>query len=812
MISLKRLEASGLTQAKLKSYFSDPQAETPARKLLDEIRDEIQDGVSRNLKDYRIFWAIDRAFDTPFYQLSYTKLKGLLSRKADSKEILKQVKDWGLVHLLPNEIDPATGKVCCEAGTSNPKKTLNLPVFFDVELPLMLAYLTIRWAKLFNDRNLVPLYKYEPLKFNKQNRMRCEIITELIQIMTNQYDYASDLVQEILQTLMYGICIKFPREAWHKEEQEDETGKVVVTKQGLRFNMPHPSRIYYDLFSRLSTINSDSGVKYAGYWEICRYKDIQNNPDYWNKDKITFGAVSWFNGFRDFFSTVYPCTLKFPQLPNDVSSTTTVAPIVGSLDRETEAGCYGSGDANAATLLTQHFKRIIPKEHGLGSYQYPIWLRLVVGNGETVHWAEPTGYTPAAYSGYDADQNRARHSSLALEIIPFQDHCSNIMTQWIYSMRQNLMNPTFVNTDLVPKEIIAQLENTGERTLRGKTFIPFSKTENIRQQIDHTDSAFESPQLTRHNTAEQAALLRGIIDLLDRLLLVSSQEVAQSAEHEQTAEEIRTINTTTSTRVGFTGSFIDRGIYATKKMLYDAYMVHGEEDFVVQISGDYADSEEEFKKLLDELDLELADDDDGPSATTTRRTVKGNKKALALELFSSSRDAANRIDNPGIAAAMSQIFTAIARNEVLIGALGPEQLVSLLNQIVQTAGLPKEFQMKAVTNTGQMQQQQQTQVVQEQLLKFAEQVKQLNEQTAKQVLDEVAKSLQPIAQAVQQLVQKDQQQDQQIQQLAEIAAQQKQAVEQVAQAISELTNGLAAAAQPQPAYDANQFGAPVGIS
>lgn len=804
MINLDRLKAAGLTKEKLKSYFSDPKPETPARKLLDEIRDEIKDGVSRNLKDYRIYWAIDRAFDTPFYQLSYTKLKGLLSRKAESKEILKQVKDWGLVHLLPNEVGP-DGKVCCESGTTTPRKSLSLPVFFDVELPLVLAYLTIRWAKLFNDRNLVPLYKYEPLKFNKKNRLRCEIVTELIQIMSTQYDYPSDEAQAILQTLMYGICLKFPREAWHKKEQEDENGKAVVVKQGLRFNMPHPSRLYYDLYSRLSTINSDSGIKYAGYWEIARYNDIKNNKDYWNKDKVTFGAVGWFNGFSDFFSTVYPCTIKFPAV-NDA------APVAGSgsaLDRESEAAFYGASEANSATLLTQHFKEIIPKERGLGTYEYPVWLRLVVGNGETVHWAEPTGFTPAAYYGYDADQNRARHSSLALEVQPFQDICSQITTQWIYSMRQNLMNPTFVNTDLVDQHIIDQLENTGERALRGKTFIPYSKTKNIRQQIDHTDNAFESPQLTRHNTSEQAALLRGIIDLLDRMLVLSSQEIAQSAPHEQTAEEIRTINATTSTRLDFTGSFIDRGIFATKKMVYEAYMVHGEDDFVAQISSDYADTEAEFKKILDDLDLELdEDEDDGPSKTTTRRTVKGKKKSLALELFASTRDAANRIDNPGIAAAMSQIFTAIARNEVLIAALGPEQLVSLLNQIVQVAGLPKEFQLKATANNGQPGQQQ-IKELQDQLLQFAEQVKKLNDQTAKQVMTEVEETVTPMAQTIQQLVQG-------LQQLAEKDAAQDQQLQQVAQAVGQLTEALTAIAQPQPQpampeYDPSQEIAPVGI-
>lgn len=808
MVNLKRLHAAGLDEKSLKSFFSDPKPGSPAQKLIDEICDEIRDGVSRNLKDYRIYWAIDRAFDTPFYQLSYTKLKGLLGRSGtpkDDKALLDQVKNWGLAHLLPNSVD-AKGCACIDPVSKQPIKSLNLPVLFDIEIPLVLAYVTIRWAKLFNDRNLVPIYKYEPAKFNKKNRLRCEVLTQAIgQVMASQFDYAADECQCILQDLIYGIALKFPREAWYVEKQEDENGKSKIVKEGLRFNIPHPSRTYYDLYSRLSTINSDSGVKYGGYWELCRYKDIQAKDDYWNKDKITFGPVSWFNGYSDFFSTAYPCSLSFPEAPSSgITATTAGSP----LDRENEAAYYSSSEANNATLLNQHFKKIIPKKYGLGSYEYPVWMRFVMGNGQTVHWSEPTAYTPMAYYGYDADQNRARNSSLALEIIPHQDMASNVFSQWIYSTRQNLMNPIFVNEDVVSKEAINQLENSGsERLIRGKVFIPFSDTLNFRTSVS-VKEAFVAPQLTKHDTAQLANLIRGILDILDRVLVLSSQEIAQTAPHEQTAEEIKTIATSTSTRLDFTGSFIDRGIYATKKMLYEAYMAYADDNVAAQISSDYAENEGEFKKMLKEVGLEIDDkEDDGDGMRNQKRAVKGKKSALAMEIFASTRDATNRIDNPGVAAAMSQIFTAVANNPVLISTIGPEQLVSLLNQIIVIAGLPKEFQLRPVPGAANAQAEQ-VEAVQQQILKLAEQVKQAIDQSAQQVtqtvLDETAKALEPLSQAIMQLGQKDQQQDQQIAAIA-------QALEQTQAAIAQMM-------QPKPQLppemmidDPNATAVPLGI-
>lgn len=790
MVNLAQLRKKGLDEKSLKSFFSDPKPGSDAKKLVDEINDEIRDGVSRNLRDYRIYWAIDRAFDTPFYQLAYTKLRGLLGKAgSDDKSVLEQVKSWGLVHLLPNALDEK-GCLCRDKVTGQPVKSLSLPVFFDIEIPLVLAYVTIRWAKLFNDRNIIPLYKYEPIKFNKKNRLRAEIVTEVFQIMTNQFDYASDECQCILQTLMYGVAIKFPREAWFVEKQEDDKGKAKIVKEGLRFNIPHPSRVYYDLYSRLSTMNSDSGLKYMGYWELFRYKEIERSDQYWNKDKVTFGSAGWFKGYDDFFSTVYPCVVSWPKTD-----------FTGSLDRESEAAYYSSSEANSSTLLNQHFKSIIPKKYGLGKYEYPVWLRFVMGNGETVHWAEPTGYTPGAYYGYDADQNRARHSSLALEIIPFQDTISNLTTQWNYSVRQNLMNPIFVNEDVVPKEVINQLENVGERLIRGKVFIPFSDTENFRTSVT-VKEAFVAPQLTRHDTAQLASLIRGVMDILDRVLVLSSQEIAQAASHEQTAEEVRTIAGTTSTRLDFTGSFIDRGIFATKRMLYDAWQNHGDDNVTAQISSDYAETEAEFKTMLKEVGLQIDDkDDDGEGAQVQKRAVKGKKSSVAMEIFASSRDADDRIDNPGIAAAMSQIFTAVVGNPILMDRIGVEQMVDMLNDIMHTAGLPKERRFKVTPGTGM---QAQNEEIQQQMVQLAQQVKQAIDQSAQQVsqtiLEETAKALQPISQAIDQLAQKDQQQDQVITTVV-------QAVEGLKEVIVQLTQPPPP--PPEMMYDPNAAALPV---
>lgn len=745
--------------------------EDKTKKLVNNISTTIREGIQRNRQDYRLYKAMDWAYDSPFYQVSYTQLRGLIDGKADDKKVMEAVNSWGLTHLLPVVME--NGRECCNADGTK-KRAVNIPVFFNIFVPIVMAYIGIRWAKLFNDRNLNPLFKYEPVQWTKENRLRCEVVTQVIQKMATWFDYKADTRQTILQTLLYGFCINFPREAWFVEKQEDEKGEEQIIREGLRFNIPHPSRTYMDLYHRISSLNSNSGCEYAGYWELCRYGNIYDNDLYWNKDKITFGSMtSWFDlGHSDFLEQVFPCNMSFPTRTGGF----------GSLDREGEAANYYSqGDFNASTLVTQHFQRIIPKDHGLGTYEYPVWFRFVFASDTTVIWAEPLAFDVFPTYAYDADFNRSRFRSLALEIIPFQDHISNLLTNWISATKENLQNPIFYDAEKIPTEIMTQLQNLGYKQYGSRVYIPYNSTVNYRTKTDQRE-AFHTPVLTHHQTGELANLISGVLNMLDRIMQLSPQEIGQAAPHEQTAEETRVIAGNTSTRVTFTGSFIDDGDYAKKKMLYDATMAYADDSITVGITSAWAKTEAEFKKLMTKVGLTISDDSNyDPQDPDAMHTVTAKKSAMKLESFASTRDGASRIDNPAIADAMSKIFTAVASQPQIIESIGTQQLIELLNQIIQTSGLPKEFKLRGTSIKAEASPEEQTQQMQQMLTQFAEQVKQLIAQTqqetiaaaaqqtqqivgeaAQAITQQTAAQLQPIGQAVAETAQASQAQAQQI--------------------------------------------------
>jgi hypothetical protein len=808
-IPINRLKSEHkLDEKSLKAAFANETMESrpKVKKLVETIRDTIQNGIRRNRGDYRLFKAMDWSFDSPFYQVSYTQLRGLISSAPDEKKVLEAVNSWGLTHLLPDVLN-ADGTCCQENG--KPKKALNLPVFFNIFVPIVMSYITIRWAKLFNDRNLVPLYKYEPVTFTRENRVRCEILTQMVQRQATWFDYPADLKQSILQTLLYGFCINFPREAWYVERQEDEEGKVQIVREGLRWNMPHPSRTYYDLYHRMSSLNSNSGCEYAGYWELCRYRDIHDNPLYWNKDKITMGSISWFDlgNTPDFLAQVFPCAMSFPD------GSGLGAGGVGALDRQNEAArTYGNGDFDNATLLTQHFHKLVPKDYGLGTYQYPIWMRFVYASDSAVVWAEPLAMTtPTPTYTYDADFNRARFRSLALEIMPFQDHISNVLTQWILAVKDNLTNPVFYDKEKIPANYVKELQNLGQKILNGRMFIPFSSTENYRFKVDQRE-AFYSPNLTHHPTGELQSLVSGIISMLDRMMQLSPQEVGQAAAHEQTAEETRVIATNTSTRVTFTGTGIDSADNAKKTALYEATMAHADDDIQVGITSSFASTKEEFDKLLTAVGFKLSDTEAGfdPDKPEMMHPVKGRKTALAIDAFSSTRDNTNRINLPAVADAMSKIFIAVANNPVLIQAIGPQQLVELLNQIIISSGVPQEFRLRGKALEEQPQEQQAQQLA-EMMKQFAAQIQQL---VAQKQQETIAAAGQQTQQIVGQALQAVQQQTAQVvaqgQQQAAAALQQAapalQAAQEAAQAGAQKIAALeqSAVAQQQEIDSLNQ--------
>ena len=754
MIDLEVLKRHGLTDDNLRKWLAidplniptgdaadpnpDKAAEARRGSLFRRIRSRIQEGMSRNLADYKHWYALDQAWDTPFRQISPTLLQEFIDRDPNDEQVYKAFQDWGMTSLIcEGPPDPKTNK---------PTRRINLPIFFNIFVPLVRSYVTIRWAKIINDRRLTPLFKFEPVDQTAVLNLLCKALTDRVQVMSNQYGYFDVMKQAVLKMLHYSICLMFPRSEWHYEDEWKEADPVdvmlghkkedgapasvgddikVTAREGISYHFPHPSRMYYDLAHGPYTLNYDYGCEYAGYWRIARYREVLNS-NFWNKDKIALGSVDMVSGNKLFFTTVYSaCTLTIPikQVPQKKPD----GPVLGAelglgsgvTDREREIATlyYGIEHGDQGVLMTEHWERLVPADNGLGTYDCPVWFRFVVaGDGCTILYAAPVPYSPTIYFGYDADESRSKNASLSLEILPFQDHFSNMLTQIILTCKQNLANLTFIDEDQLTtgdpgqrqsgRETIDRIRNLGEGYYRFLNIFGYSSKRALRMQtgtrgIPDVVQSFNFP---RGNVAEMSQVLRTILDILERVLVMSSQEIAQAATHELRVDEVRNIQASTSSRLQFSATPVDVACDAWKRQLHSGVMAFGDEDFWVHLPSDVPLTQEQLEKIgftVHKKELQVESD-----RFIHARIKKKHLTALPLWAIASTRDVNDRIDNVKMAQAMALFIDSLLRNPMTAQALGPDQAMEWANQIAKMMGFSRELKLRNVAPQASQEQQQ----------------------------------------------------------------------------------------------------------
>lgn len=726
---LKHLATTGLDKATLKATFekawsdrekTENSDDWKVNRLIDLHANRIDDGVRRSLARARVSYAVEKAYDAPRDQISYTLVRDLISRNVGGEELQNVAKNWGLDQMLvpaTNEsgegID-VNGRKLTDQNAGMPGFKLHLPTFYNVLLPMVMAYVKMRWAKLYSDRDQYPLLKYEPAKQSAKDLSLCRVITARIQRMATDMGYKDDLRQSILSMLLHGFCINFPLESYHQEKQHIK-GKDKVVKEGVRWFRPHPTKVFFDQAYPLHTINSDTGCEYVGYWSLRRWGEIKDNKDFWGQGEVGINDKGWRgDNLWKFYQEVYPCAMKFPSFSAGNDN-----------DREKKAFLYStSNDRDAAVDITVMFHKLIPKDWGLGTYENPVWMRFVYAGDRTCIYAEPMAYVPAVAYMYDFDENRENNSSLALELIPFQDHLGHLISQYLLTVKKNLIRIVAVDKDIVDQDFFKRMSNGAENALRGIEFMQYSGKQLRKGQQD-VNQAFQTLQMNPQNATELIGAINTILGIAERVLGFSAQEVGSAATHQQSATETSIIASNTSVRMGFVSSGMDSAIQAWKKSLYQAFIAYGSDEVAVQV----AELSPRGKEALESAGLKL---EEGEDATYG---VSGDKAALMIEEFASDRDGSSRINEPQAAQLMLTLVDRLMVPQFL-EAVGIDSMLELLRTVADQFGVPSDFiariKSHAAAREGnpeeQAQQQQQfietvKQIVQQELVPFSEQIK-----------------------------------------------------------------------------------------
>lgn len=657
-----------------------------------------RDYMVHNWKDYH---AMDLAWDAPFKQVNPTLLHSLLDADPSKPEVENALKSWGF------DVDAVTESVPDPKNPNVMIKRINVPAFWQVIVPLVRAYVSIRRAKIMNDRRRTPFIPYDPVVSTVITRLMCETIAHRVEVMGQQLGYFEAVNQAVFGMLIYTTSIIFPCEEWYAEAQEvdsadaahysegegDEKRHYRIVKEGIRYIVPHPAKTYYNRAYRASTINTDSGVDWLMHMQVKPCKAIQETEGYWNTDVISWGAVDWWTGASSYFDAIYGgCVMNFPQIGAGGSG----APVGNDNEVNNATRFYSSAHDDRSCTLTEYFEKAVPKDIGIGDYDCPVWFRIVVAGDGTIVYMAPTGYRPCTWFGYDVDDNREKNASLALEILPFQDHFSNLMSQYLLSIKQNLANVNFYDEDVVNGDDVTRLMNLGEKTYRALNWIRYSGHKLKKALFGSTTSGvekvFHSQRFTPLDTNGQIQAMRMVLEILERVLTMSAAEAGQAASHELRKDEVQTINNSSSNRLRFTGIPVDDGIDAMAVQLYEALINHGEADFWVAVSQ----NEQITAELLEELGFYPPDKTELLDKTDRKFRLKVKKlDSLMIDAFAGHRDSTDRANNVQVATALAQMLASWFSNPVMLEAVGTDQIVELLNQINRLAGMPNDFVLRA---------------------------------------------------------------------------------------------------------------------
>ena len=722
MIDYRILKYFNTTNARLKEIFTTTDVESAdyrnAKVFKERIRNYILEGNNWSVKNYHHFAAADIVWDGQPIGKENIPLMLYAQKKISFESLEKNLKDL-------KSYDQFIETTKNDAGDTI--KNLNVAKLTEVTINIGRSLLNRRVAAQSNKyNNLYPFFKYETRSKDGVSKLRSEVMSQYAEIMVDDFAYRHHQTQFTREMLQYGYSVAFPEASWMDETQaeinyineageeddgfieedipngvDEETGdvqtkrirkprlKTRVVKEGVPMMSIHPNRVMYDRRYSLSTINTDTGCEYVGFWDIKKYRDVKNNPDFFNKDNIEFSKVhpSYATGNDNFFSYYFnQGEVDFPSIGK---GGVTQSHDPGHNDRASNADIYNQSHEDKSIWFTDIRIKVIPKEVGFGEYAHPVWLRLIVAADDTVVFAEWMPSIPAIYFGHNQADNRMLSLSMTHDIMPFQDQLSNIMSQLLMVMKHNLVRVVAMNTDVLSEDTQKAIEEAfkGEKYYQTPKMLKFSMGKHKQLNLDIQKAVFDIIEPNDHNNYVNEAFraIVQILSIVERLLVLSPQEQGQPAPREISATEVNSIENSTSAVFNSISDSIDEGRAAWKKLVYESSMAKASDEVQLPASQRYAKETIEkagFQVIAEEEDMEHA----GALQRTKDYTIIGSKRSLVHSHVFTSRDGSERPANAQIATTMVQL---LGQAVPIIGLenLGKSRIFEIMNEIFRLLGV-----------------------------------------------------------------------------------------------------------------------------
>jgi hypothetical protein len=658
----------------------------------------LQEHIVFSLANYQKYAAVDMAWDSFPVNKAVVPLMQYAQGRIDLSKFQKCMEEVpdGQSYLRKN----ASGEV---VGADVPK-------FYESNVNLLRSVVTRRRAAQVQKYNRAwPYLWYEPRDQTAVGKLRADMVSQRMDIMADQYGYRHFVSQSILHMLLHQRCVAFPRSYWEREVQlervpgdiqRDENGRIRtrarVVREGISWVIAHPSRVFYDNNYPITSLNQDIGCEYVGFWDVARWGDIANNGAYFNRRKVSYtsGMCDWFSTYWAYFNQ-YFTTITPPAMPQVQGSNPTAAN-----DMKNQVGLFTGQPESVSTIFSHIWVKVRPQNWGWGRYPHPVWVHLKVAGDATVVYAKIMPSSPAAVFSYNANDSRLFNIAMAHELLPFQDQLTNLFSQLLETIKQDLFSVCVLNTDVFPdneqgKAALAEFEELmrggAKYTSMQMLEVSFSKLSQLGIKPEQAFIVVRSTPNTAIDKIFQA--ITHLLNMADRLSVMSPHEQGQAASHEISATESHEISQSTDTVYDFISTGVDEGREAMKRILYESLTACGSDDVELTVMNRYPES------VIKQAGFEVHRD----SLMELNGHVKvvGKKSGLVHEYNYTSRDGGDRPSGQQAATVLVQMLQAIgsleaSMQQAILGAMGKQKVFEVFNQIFRSidAGVDMRLELK----------------------------------------------------------------------------------------------------------------------
>lgn len=794
MVSLEILESCGSTSQRLRELFtavaSDDYSKPKKGESVEEKKERIAkgkqverdiemrrridgrtqgrvyEGVNFSLKNWKKYDAVNLAWDSSAVTGATLPLLLYAQGKIDVGRCAKLLEGC------------KNGKDYIRTDAAGAAKSIDVVRFCETEFNLVRSVVNRRWAAQKNVfGKLWPYYEYEPRGTDAVAKLRADAWSQRVDIMADQFGYRRHDEQVILDGFLYAHSVDFIRCVWDREEQWRKKSvagpaterETVITKEGVSWFNPQPARVFWDNNDPLPSINTDTGPKWIGYWDVARYSEIQDNPYYFNKDKVTWPGANttggFFTSFADYF-TLNDVVIKLP--PSLVQGGMQVGV---ENDRKANVGWYTSDDRDVSIFKTELFEEVVPLDMGVGTYPHKVWMRRVIASDYTTLYAEFLPSTPAAVLSINESDGRQVNVSMAMELLQYQQQMTNLLSQLINLLEIEAFKAIGINVDaLEPEEAEAIKKHMQSPGWYDGTLVYKFSMEKLTARLgdDAKAAAVATGGIITIAQGKVSTSISVIfesmiklVQMIERLFAMSPAELGQPAPREISATESTLINNTTSSIYSSISSAVNEFRAAKKRIIYESFASCAKAEVVLPVKSRYSkatvaaagftivgdpntdvgDRPKQYtvlgtpKNLQHDYIFTTRDGDDRPTDTAAANTL-----VQLMGMFLSSPAAQQKGAKSKLYAMMNEIFRKSGSGLDIVfdleegeeDSFGPSEIDQLKQMVEQLIQSTQQLAAQTQQNAQGLQQQQQVNAEQQQAIdlqaQMAEQVRKLAEQ------------------------------------------------------------------------------------